>query len=127
MGIYMTTSGCPVMARFRPMVRFHLPFATMEETRYRVLSMYLLAQYLRKRRGAPPDWDAKGILEIYEAIRTVNQDFSKRLRATQIEDATLNAIVRLDAFADIIAFTVDQHMLETLEPLFQAYLPEPKR
>lgn len=122
-GIYMTTSGCPVMAKFRPMVRFHLPFATLEETRYRVLSMYLLAQYLRAKRGASAEWDGKGIGPLVEEIRTVNDYFSKRLRTTNIEDATLNAIVRLDAFADVIAFTVDQHMLETLEPLFRAYLP----
>jgi hypothetical protein len=26
-GIYMVTSGCPVMEKLKPMVRFHLPFA----------------------------------------------------------------------------------------------------
>ena len=31
-GIYMVTSNCPVMDKLRPMVRFHLPFATPTET-----------------------------------------------------------------------------------------------
>ena len=44
-GIYMVTSGCPVMDKLKPMVRFHLPFATGEETKYRAISMYLTAQY----------------------------------------------------------------------------------
>tara|TARA_B100000686_G_scaffold86198_1_gene93073 strand:- start:90 stop:251 length:162 start_codon:yes stop_codon:yes gene_type:complete len=29
LGIYMVTSGCPVMDKLRPMVRFHLPLATV--------------------------------------------------------------------------------------------------
>jgi len=50
-GIYMVTSGCPVMDKLRPMVKTHLPFATREETMYRVLSMYLLAQYFLSKEG----------------------------------------------------------------------------
>ncbi|MEY2977186.1 MAG: hypothetical protein RLZZ435_1325 [Cyanobacteriota bacterium] len=46
MGIYMATSGCPVMEKLKPMVRYHLPFASLEETIYRVISMYLFSQYL---------------------------------------------------------------------------------
>ena len=44
-GIIMTTSGCPVMERLKPMVRFHLPFASLTETIFRMVSMYLMAQY----------------------------------------------------------------------------------
>ena len=32
LGIYMVTSGCPIMNKLRPMVRFHPPFATIAET-----------------------------------------------------------------------------------------------
>lgn len=45
MGIYMVTSGCLIMEKLKPMVRYHLPFATLEETSYRMVSMDLLAQY----------------------------------------------------------------------------------
>jgi len=38
-GIYMVSSGCPVMEKLKPMVRHHLPFATEEETKYRAISM----------------------------------------------------------------------------------------
>ncbi|MCH6545787.1 MAG: hypothetical protein IH796_07270 [Deltaproteobacteria bacterium] len=50
-GIFMVTSGCPVMDKLRPMVKTHLPFATPEETIYRILSMYLLAQYFVCKDG----------------------------------------------------------------------------
>ena len=42
LGIYMVTSGCPVMDKLRPMVRFHLPLATAAETTFRALAMYLI-------------------------------------------------------------------------------------
>src|SRR6266498_2083832 len=42
MGVYMAVSGCPIMDRLRPMVYTHLPFATVKETMFRSVSMYLL-------------------------------------------------------------------------------------
>jgi hypothetical protein len=40
----VATSGCRYTAYFKPMARFHLPFANEEETAYRAISMYLLSQ-----------------------------------------------------------------------------------
>ncbi len=120
-GLYMVTSGCPIMGKLKPMARYHLPFSTLEETRYRVLSMYLLAQYFIAKRGRSPDWEFKELIRLYEEIQTVNSHFFKRLAQTDVEDASLNAIVRLDAFAGSIAFTVDQQLLEELERLFRSY------
>ena len=57
LGIIMPTSGCPTLGKLKPMVRFHLPFASIEETEYRVFSMYLIAQYLRNKNGKPTDWE----------------------------------------------------------------------
>ena len=58
MGIYMPTSGCPTLDMLRPMVKFHLPFATLDETVYRAVSMFLVAEYLRKSRGKESSMDA---------------------------------------------------------------------
>lgn len=124
MGIVMVTSGCPVMGRLRPMVRHHLPFATLDETKYRVFSMYLLAQFFAERYGRQPDWDLKGLPNLYEDIRIVNREFFKRLSEMGLEDASLNAIVRLDTFADAITYVLDQRTHEDLGELFQAYLGE---
>lgn len=124
-GLYMATSGCPVMGKLRPMVRHHLPFATVEETEYRVLSMYLLAQYLIAKRGGTPDWQLKHLRTLYEDIREVNRAFSERLSAIPAEDANLNAIVILDTFADSITFSIDQQLLEELELLFLPYMKNP--
>ena len=120
-GIYMVTSGCPVMDKLRPMVRTHLPFATVEETMYRVLSMYLLAQYFLSKRNKEPDWELKKLVNIYADIATVNKHFRERLSAINVNDATVNALVNLNCFADFTAFSIEENRLEEIELLFQAY------
>lgn len=122
MGIYMVTSGCPIMDKLRPMVFTHLPFATGPETMYRAMSMYLLAQYFLNKRGVRPDWDMKNLVKIYEEIRTVNRSFCHRLSAAEIQDASLNAVVHLDCFADMTSFSLDHKNLGEIESLFESYL-----
>lgn len=118
LGIYMVTSGCPVMDKLRPMVRFHLPFATPEETTYRAMSMYLMAQFLRLKGGKSADWELRGLRHIYNEVHTVNASFVKRLQETAKGDANTNAIVRLDAFAGIVLLSVDMDQLDNIEALF---------
>ena len=121
-GIYMVTSGCPVMEKLKPMVRYHLPFATCSETQYRVLSMYLLSQYFIYRRGKKPDWGLKKLVKIYDDIQIVNKCFYRRLAHNQSDDAALNALVRLDMFAKHISASIDRDTLDEVESLFVAYL-----
>ena len=121
-GIYMVTSGCPIMQKLKPMVRHHLPFASLDETNYRVLSMYLLGQYFVYKRGGSPDWDMNELVKFYEDIKNVNKCFCNRLSEIQAEDASLNAVVILDTFADYIPFSLSENMLEEVELMFGAYL-----
>ncbi len=121
-GIYMVTSGCSVLEKLKPMVRFHLPFATIHETAYRAISMYLLGQYFLYQRGAEPDWDLKKLAETYENIRLVNESFCKRLRTIEGRDASLNALVVLDIFADSVNFSIESRMADGLDYLFKGFL-----
>jgi hypothetical protein len=104
------------------MVRFHLPFATIEETKYRAISMYLLAQYFLYQHGSQPDWDLKKLAEAYENVRIVNESFCKRLRTIKGKDANLNALVVLDIFADSVNFSIDSRMVDDLDYLFKGYI-----
>lgn len=122
LGVYMTTSGCPVLDKLKPMARFHLPFANLEETQYRVLSMYLLAQYFLKKKGKKPDWDLKELPKIYDGIRIVNKAFCERLKTLKGEDAVPNAVVILDTFAQGISFMINKDALHKMENIFSAYL-----
>lgn len=123
-GLLMSTAGCPVLDKLRPMVRTHLPFATLPETMYRAMSMYLLAQYFIAERGGTPNWDMKGLSDVYAEVRRVNKAFLRRLRTLKIEDASLNAIVNLDVFATFTSMTLASDQLGEVEALFSAYLPQ---
>ena len=124
LGIYMVTSGCPVMDKLRPMVRFHLPFATVEETAYRAVSMYLMAQYFRYRRRLKPDWTLENLVHLYEEVQTVNQGFMRRLQEIEMHDASTNALIILDCFASYVMISIDEDDLSEFEILFKPYLEE---
>jgi hypothetical protein len=120
-GIYMVTSECPIMEKLKPMVRFHLPFATMEETMYRAISMYLVSQYFSHRHGGKAEWDLKKLYEAYENVKIVNKSFLKRLKTIDTKDSNLKAVVVLDYFAKIVNFSIDSKMVDDLYYLFEGY------
>jgi hypothetical protein len=109
------------MRILRPMVRFHLPFATIEETVYRSVSCYLLGQYFKVKKDKKPDWDLKGLAEAYEEIQKVNLGITNRLRSISDEDANANAIIVLDVFAKALSSSIFVDLRE-LEYLYQDLL-----
>jgi len=123
MGLIMPASGCPHTAYFRPMARFHLPFATESETLYRVSSMYLMAQLLRREKGLEANFDLDGLNPIYENIRTINKAMVTRLSAASELDSAINAVVLLDQFAANFAYSLEDP-LEAFENLFARYLQD---
>jgi hypothetical protein len=123
-GIIMATSGCPVMDHLRPMVRTHLPFASRTESVYRVISMYLMAQYFRKERGMEPDWDLKHLVELYDEIGKVNHAFSNRMFAQYEKDANINALVILKYVAELLTGTLQNNSLDNMESYFATWLKE---
>jgi hypothetical protein len=121
LGIYMVASGCPIMDNLRPMVRFHLPFATTLETTYRSVSMYLIAQYFRSRRGLSADWKLEKLDDLYKKIAKVNKGLWGRLSKASTLDANTNAIVMLNTFGDAIRFSMKKDFEEFI-PYFEKYL-----
>jgi hypothetical protein len=124
-GLVMATSNCPILDKLKPMAGTHLPFSTPQETVYRALSMYLLAQHFVAKKGKKPDWEFKELAKAYEDITLVNMTFCKRISHSQVQDAILNAVVRLNSFADFATLTLEGHGVTNLEKVFHAYLEEP--
>lgn len=121
MGIITATSGCPHTEFFKPMARFHLPFANTEETYYRAASMYMLGQYYRWQAGKGIDMELEGLQYYYRQVAAVNQGIAKRLRAERREDGAVNAIVLLDMFVKAMPDQLSDTLKE-LQPLFQSYI-----
>lgn len=113
LGLVVATSGCPHTVYLKPMARFHLPFASEEETIYRAVSMYLLARYFQRGESAVLEDELQGLTDIYRRLQVVNACMAKRLRAAAAEgDAAVNALVLLDLYAKalpaVVADRVDE-------------------
>jgi hypothetical protein len=117
MGLEMATSGCPRMAFLKPMARYHLPFATQEETIFRVVSTYLLEQYFRHKQAQSVDLDLENLKKIYAEIQIVNMAMTARLRATGVQDSAVNAVVLLDIYAKMLPYSIEDS-LEEIRYLF---------
>ena len=51
----------------------------------------------------------------------MNQSFVQRLGETALNDANLNALVKLDTFASVILMSIDYDKMDDLEALFESY------
>lgn len=122
-GLLIATSGCPSMAFLKPMARFHLPFATREETLFRAISSYMLMQHFRHRAGDDCDMDLKDLQAKYQQASRVNHSMAERLRYLTEGDANINAVVLLDLFAQDFPNAIDRG-LEELERLYRPALQQ---
>jgi len=130
MGLIMATSGCSHMSYFKPMARFHLPFATAEETIYRATSMYLLAQYFLRKEGQKADLELEGLEKIYHNVyhnvQLINKAMAERLRAITDKDSAVNALVLLDIFAKTLPYAIEES-LEEVRYMFKPYLTQSEK
>ncbi|MEJ5306218.1 MAG: hypothetical protein WHV63_09780 [Ignavibacteria bacterium] len=115
LGILMVTSGCPIMGKLKPLLYFHLPFASIEETEVRALAFYLLAQYVKMLKGEEPDWEMKKLKEIYEDVRQLNHSVSKKIVNLANKDASINSLIVLNNFAEFVTIILGEKTIEELE------------
>jgi hypothetical protein len=116
-GVIMATSDCPVMEFLKPMARFHLPFATIEETTMRTASMYLLAQYFKYKDQPEIKFDFKTLEKHYSKVQQVNEGLLARINSVSSEDADKNAIVTLHSLSQFLSMEID-YSLSGLEYIF---------
>jgi hypothetical protein len=121
-GIFMVTSGCPILNRLRPMVETHLPFMSADESTYRMISTYLTAQFFRHKAGKPADWEMKGLLRFLSECRETNAAFCRRLQALGVRDASLNAMSILNALGEITSLSIETFDMSRWERIFEVSL-----
>lgn len=123
-GILMPSSGCPILEKLRPMLRFHLPFATIEETEFRVFAMYALAQFLRKKEGKAPDWELKSLAKLYDDIQKINTNVAAKIANLEKQDASINSVVVLNNFANFVSMDLDDEDFSRLTGLFGSWITD---
>jgi hypothetical protein len=117
LGLVMATSACPITSRLKALTYYHLPFASIEETLFRVVSAYLIKQYFALQTGAEPDWDLRGLNQFYQDLQEVNACFKGRLDSASAKDANLNAICSLNFLSVAVANSLEDELLR-LKPRF---------
>ncbi len=118
-GVIMATSGCPSMDFLKPMARFHLPFATKEETIVRSVSIYLLRQYFVHMQGNTPDLALNDLDERYKKIHLLNKGFVQRIEQIKKNgDVDRNSIVILDCFSQTLSMSISENLTD-IAYLFQ--------
>jgi len=118
-GMCLVTSNCPILDHLRPNVRFHLPFASSEETIYRQVAMYLTQQYFVMRQGGEPDWDLKNLKETYQEVLVVNKGLAQRLAQSSTHDANVNSMIILSTFGQMLHNYLEEALAE-IESFFIA-------
>lgn len=116
-GVIMATSECPRMEFLKPMARFHLPFATVEETTVRTASMFLLAQYFKHKDDTGMRFDFKALEDHYAQVQQVNEGLLERINSIGSEDADKNAIITLHSLSQFLSMEID-YSLSSLEHVF---------
>jgi len=109
-GLIMPISGCPTLGRLSGLTRFHLPFSDRDETVFRVVSSYLLQQYLVSVDGGTPDWNLDAMRTLYEDLQRVDTAFADRMRSAMSGDAGVNALVALFSLAALVSMSVDEDL-----------------
>lgn len=126
LGLMIATSDCPHTSFLRPMAHFHLPLADEKETLYRVLSMYRLAQYFKKKSARKAFAEFDELNALYNNLVEVNRQLVRRIRDALAvkkgaEDALLHAIILLDALSQYVSDSIKEDMIGQLGPVFNTY------
>lgn len=121
MGLLIAGSSCPYTHFFKPMARFHLPFASKEETMWRATATFLLARYFTKKGLSENDIRLVGLSQIYNDIVGLNDALVQRLRAATSKDSAVNALVHLDVFAKFLMPPLDDFLVQ-IKSIFDPFI-----
>jgi hypothetical protein len=91
---------------------------TPDESTYRMISMYLTAQYFLQEAGLEADFRLRGFRALLRDVRQTNQALCDRMRGLYISDATLNALTALASMGEITEISIAAQDLERLRKLF---------
>lgn len=118
LGIYLATSGCPYMEILKPMARFHLPFASVEETIYRHSGNFLLGEFFKYVDKGQIEINMQKLIGIYDDINVVNTGICARIEKITEGDANKNALIILNVIGLMLKMELEGN-LKSLKYLFE--------
>ncbi|EIJ42856.1 hypothetical protein BegalDRAFT_1988 [Beggiatoa alba B18LD] len=116
-GFVMASSACPLLSKMRGMAYYHLPFASLDETVFRVTASYMLEQYYNHKKNRAVDLDFTNLKQRFKETQTVNYHFLERIRAATEADSNLNVLATLFTISSMLSLSLERH-LKDIEYLF---------
>lgn len=110
LGLLMATSACPILSRLNSLAKFHLPFASINETLYRTVGDYLIKQYMIKNEGAKPDFELVGLEALYTELAELNRCFLGRIKEVAKLDSSLNVIANLSSLSMMMRISIKDRL-----------------
>ncbi|OQX24864.1 MAG: hypothetical protein BWK80_18630 [Desulfobacteraceae bacterium IS3] len=109
-GLVMATSACPTLSQLGALAKFHLPFATTEDTLFRSVGAYMIRQYFIFSDGGQPDFTLERLKALYNSLEDLNSAFTERIRIASRSDANLNALVQLGALSFMVHVSLEDQL-----------------
>ena len=105
--IIASSTGCPHTHFLKPMVLFHRPFASQDESIYRALAN--IALYYQQSNTA--ESFTAYALGLYKNLHTVNVGLVHRIRDVDpSEEALINAFINLDTFVKGVIYNIESNL-----------------
>jgi hypothetical protein len=100
-GLLMATSRCPYTDFLKPISTMHLPFSTINETVFRVISSVLIKEFVEGNKLLDVDQLLSDLKNKYKNLTIINENMLKRLESVSQSDAGKNAIIALNLFGQM--------------------------
>ena len=123
MGLLVAGSSCPLTHFFKPMARFHLPFANKDETLWRAAATFLMGRYFSESGLKKSDINMDGLIDIYYDVARLNDHMVERVRSATSKDSAVNALVHLDVFAKFLTPPLEDS-LDQIKYIFSPFLSQ---
>ena len=118
-GLIMASSDCPHFQWLKPLARFHLPFASFEETLFRALSSCTLSELIEHKTVRDIDNICELVKHRYEQLAIINASLIKRIGHIGKGEADRNAIVTFHSYCQMFNLSLSGELFtETISEMF---------
>ncbi|MGK7913590.1 MAG: hypothetical protein AB4050_19220 [Synechococcus sp.] len=118
-GLIMASSSCPHFQWLKPLARFHLPFASFEETLFRSMSSCTLSELIKHKTVRDIDEICDLVKHRYEQLAIINAALIERIGHIGKGEADRNAIVTFHSYCQMFDLSLSGELIaDTFSDVF---------
>jgi hypothetical protein len=106
-GLLMATSRCPHTHFLKPISTMHLPFSTLNETMFRIVSSVFMKKFIDGEETLDRHEIMMKLNHDYKILSIINEAMLSRLQLAGQSEAGKNAIVSLNIFGQVFSMIAE--------------------